>query len=353
MLRGIDASLPLLAKRPCRLAIFEHLTPGVDRLCGLSSSIRIAFASKKSPRRRLFFLYSTGTSPIAPELVLYHSALHEFAFTTSAYIYRASLVPMQTMYAHIAGEVRELTLPPVHEEVLPGLPWGAFDELMTPAYWRGQAWQHTESGTFCDFRLGRTLQEEVAACLLGGWGMPAELALAAYSRVREKDMLRAGTTAQQLEDVLNEPFTFHGRARKYRFIRQKAKYLSGCLQRLHSFTPSEDDIVFRDQLNELPGIGLKTASWIVRNLRPQSEVAILDIHILRVGHHLGLFPEGWQPETRYRELEARFIAFARAIGVSAATLDGLMWDHMRQLSAILRKAQGQAAEQLDLFGNTH
>jgi hypothetical protein len=71
------------------------------------------------------------------------------------------------MYAHIAGEVRELTLPPVHEEVLPGLPWGAFDELMTPAYWRGQAWQHTESGTFCDFRLGRTLQEEVAACLLG------------------------------------------------------------------------------------------------------------------------------------------------------------------------------------------
>lgn len=260
---------------------------------------------------------------------------------------------MQTMYAHIAGEVRELILPPVHEEVLPGLPWGAFDELMTPAYWRGQAWQHTESGTFCNFRLGRTLEEEVAACLLGGWGMPAELALAAYSRVRERDMLRAGTTAQELEEVLSEPFTFHGRARKYRFIRQKAKYLSGCLQRLHSFTPPEDDIVFRDQLNELPGIGLKTASWIVRNLRPDSEVAILDIHILRVGQHLGLFPEEWQPETHYRKLEARFIAFARAIDVSAATLDGLMWDHMRQLSVILRKAQAQTAEQLDLFGNAH
>jgi len=257
---------------------------------------------------------------------------------------------MQTMYAYIAGELRELTLPSVHEEVLPGIYWGAFDELMTPAYWRGQAWQHVESGTFCDFRLGRSLEEEVAACLLGGWGMPAELALAAYSRVRERNLLRAGTTAQELEDALSEPFSVHGRVRKYRFIRQKACYLSGCLAQLAALIPPEDDIAFRDRLNDLPGIGLKTASWIVRNLRPESEVAILDIHIIRVGQHLGLFPGDWRPETHYRELEARFIAFARAIDVSAATLDGLMWDHMRRLSAILRKTHVQTG-QLDLFAN--
>ncbi|WP_423758525.1 hypothetical protein [Burkholderia sp. NLJ2] len=265
-------------------------------------------------------------------------------------ITRQAPVQMQTMYAHIAGELRELTLPSVNEEVLPGICWGAFDELMTPAYWRGQAWQHTESGTFCDFRLGRSLEEEVAACLLGGWGMPAELALAAYSRVRERNLLRAGITAQELEEALSEPFIFQGRERKYRFVRQKARYLSGCLEQLAGFIPPEDDIAFRDRLNELPGIGLKTASWIVRNLRPQSQVAILDIHILRVGQHLGLFPEDWQPETHYRQLEARFIAFARAIDVSAATLDGLMWDHMRRMSAIMRKTRAQA-EQLELFAD--
>lgn len=252
------------------------------------------------------------------------------------------------MYAHIAGELRELTLPSVHEEVLPGIRWGAFDELMTPAYWRGQAWQHTESGTFSDFRLGRSLQEEVAACLLGGWGMPAELALAAYSRVRERGLLHSGTTAQELEEALSEPFFFQGRERKYRFIRQKARYLSSCLAQLDNFVPPTDAMAFRDQLSELPGVGLKTASWIVRNLRPQSEVAILDIHILRVGQRLGLFPEHWRPEIHYRELEARFVAFARAIDVSAATLDGLMWDHMRRLSAIMRKA-GVQTMQLDLF----
>lgn len=263
---------------------------------------------------------------------------------------RYAPVPMQIMYAHIAGEDRELTLPPVDDEVLPGIPWGAVDELMTPAYWRGQAWQHTESGSFCDFRLGRSLEEEVAACLLGGWGMPAELALAAYARIRDRELLHAGTTAQELENVLSEPFVYQGRERKYRFIKQKARYLSVCLARLDGFVPPADSISLRDRLSELPGIGLKTASWIVRNLRPESEVAILDIHILRVGHHLGLFPEHWQPSTHYRQLEDRFVTFARAIGVSAATLDGLMWDHMRRLSAIMRRSRAQS-EQFELFSD--
>jgi thermostable 8-oxoguanine DNA glycosylase len=252
------------------------------------------------------------------------------------------------MYSHIAGEFRELTLPSVFAEVLPGILWGAFDELMTPAYWRGQAWQHIEAGEFCDFRLGRSLEEEVAACLLGGWGMPAELALAAYSRVRERGLLRAGTTASELEEALSEPFAIQGRERKYRFLRQKSRYLSECLEQLSGFIPPDDDIAFRDRLDQLPGIGLKTASWVVRNLRPSSEVAILDIHIIRVGQHLRLFPNAWKPETHYRQLEERFIAFARAIDVSAATLDGLMWDHMRRLSGIVRRSSAMS-EHVHLF----
>lgn len=246
---------------------------------------------------------------------------------------------MQTMYSYIAGEVHELQLPPKDAEVLPGIKWGAFDELMTPAYWRGQAWQHTESGAFRDFRLGNTLHEEVAACLLGGWGMPAELALAAFARLRDSGLLVPGTTAHEIESLLEEPFLMNGRLRKYRFISQKSLYLSSCLERLSGFVPPDCDLAFRDKLNELPGIGLKTASWIVRNLRPESEVAILDIHILRAGEHLGLFPKNWQPATHYRQLESRFVAFAKAIDVSAGTLDGLMWDHMRRISNIIRREE--------------
>lgn len=257
---------------------------------------------------------------------------------------------MQIMYSHIAGELRSLALPAASDEVLPGIRWGAFDEMMTPAFWRGQAWQHIESGSFCDFRLGRSLVEEVAACLLGGWGMPAELALAAYSRLRERNMLQAGATARDFEEALSEPFVLEGRSRKYRFIRQKSNYLSGCLSLLANFEPPKCDFEFRDKLNELPGIGLKTASWVVRNMRPQSEVAILDIHIIKVGQHLRLFQDNWRPEAHYRQMEERFVTFARAIDVSAATLDGIMWDHVRRLSAVLRKAK-PVEQQLDLFAD--
>jgi endonuclease III len=40
----------------------------------------------------------------------------------------------------------------------------------------------------------------------------------------------------------------------------------------------------------LPGIGPKTASWIARNWLDADDVAILDIHIMRVGQVIGLFP---------------------------------------------------------------
>src|SRR5690606_41597609 len=42
---------------------------------------------------------------------------------------------MQTMYGFINGALRQLDLPDPDEMVIPGIRWGAFDELLTPAYW--------------------------------------------------------------------------------------------------------------------------------------------------------------------------------------------------------------------------
>jgi thermostable 8-oxoguanine DNA glycosylase len=258
---------------------------------------------------------------------------------------------MQVMYAAIAGAVRELTLPGPCEFVLPGIRWGAFDELLTPAYWCGQVWQHTELGTYSDLRLGRSLAEEVSACLLGGYGMPAELALAAYARLRRAGMLHRTPKADEIETALLEPFENHGRLRKYRCPRQKALYLSACLERLTSFSEPEDDLLFRDRLAELPGIGLKTASWVVRNRRPSSPVAVIDVHILRAGRYLGIFPDSFEPQRNYRELENRFVSFAEAIGVATTTLDSVMWDYMRRLPSAVFNRNNASMKQEDLFHN--
>ena len=176
----------------------------------------------------------------------------------------------------------------------------------------------------------------MAACLLGGFGMEAELGLAAFARLRDRGLLNELTIPFVLEKALSEPFIIRGHRRRYRFPRQKANYLAACLNQLVGFTEPDDDAALRDQLRRLPGIGSKTASWIVRNYRASNVVAIIDVHILRAGRHMSLFHANLEPHGHYRELEQRFLHFADAISTPAAMLDGLMWDYMRRLSACLR-----------------
>lgn len=236
---------------------------------------------------------------------------------------------MQVMWTVIDGEVKQLDLPDPAEQVLPGVLWGAFDQVSTPAYWAGQAWQHTLLRTYEDLSLGRSLSEELAACLLGGYGMPAVVGLKAYERVRSLGLLKAKPTAAVLESVLSDPLDVNGRKWVYRFPRQKARFLAECLQRLDEVDLAADDVALRNQLTLLPGIGLKTASWIVRNLRNSDYVAIIDVHILRTGRSMGIFDPSLTPEKDYISLENAFLLFADALGTRASRLDGLIWSYLR------------------------
>ena len=239
---------------------------------------------------------------------------------------------MQRMYAVLDGTVCHLRFPHPDSDLLPGVPWGSFDQLLTPAYWKGQAWQHERLGTYDDFRLGRSLTEELAACLLGGYGMPAELGVAAYRRVRDRGFLVTVPTAAALERTLSEPFVMpRGMPRHYRFPRQKARYLAACLDAIQRVDPPRSNVALRNLLMDLPGVGPKTASWIVRNHRGADSVAIIDTHVLRAGRHVGLFPVSWQPQRHYARLESAFVEFAAALGVRTSLLDALIWDYMRRL----------------------
>ncbi|MFC5507087.1 hypothetical protein [Bosea massiliensis] len=91
------------------------------------------------------------------------------------------------------------------------------------------------------------------------------------------------------------------------------------------------DVELRDELIGLPGIGPKTASWVVRNYRDSDSVAVLDVHIVRAGQFLGLFSKGETPQRDYPSLESKFLRFAEAIRTPASLLDALMWQHMRLL----------------------
>lgn len=236
------------------------------------------------------------------------------------------------MYAEIRGTTHLLEMPPAEAELLPGIRWGAFDELFTPAFWFGQCWQHENLGTYSQSRLGRTLAEEVSACLLGGFGIKAEMGLMAFRRLRDWNLLLGCPSEEDLSDALATPFQIAGRTRHYRFPTQKARYLSACLAALHDYSEPENDLALRDSLLDLPGIGPKTASWIVRNHRCSDQVAIIDIHILRAGRHIGIFEPKLGPAFHYSTLEDAFLKFAEALGRRAAMLDALIWDYVRRLA---------------------
>lgn len=237
---------------------------------------------------------------------------------------------MQLMRTVVDNCVYELILPAPCVSV-GEVAWGRFDELFTPAFWRGQVWQHQLCGTYADNRLGRDLREELAACLLGGYGIPAALGLAAFHRVRELGLLADSTDERSILTALEQPLVVGERTRCYRFARQKSRQLAAALSGLQAINSELRDRQLRDALTSLPGVGLKTASWIVRNLRGSDAIAILDIHIVRACRLAEIFPQNLSPERHYSELEARFLAFARAIGAPASTLDALMWDYMRRL----------------------
>lgn len=100
----------------------------------------------------------------------------------------------------------QVELPSADAEVTDGVRWGSVVAFPTPAYWAYQVVARRLVGTPAGYRLGRTLAEEVAACLLGGYGIPATVGLAAYERMRERGALSGAlVTEKELEALLREP----------------------------------------------------------------------------------------------------------------------------------------------------
>lgn len=234
----------------------------------------------------------------------------------------------QRFLTYLHGELVHLTLPAA-EHPVPGhnLLWGKVEEIGSPAYWSAQAWMW-ELEEPDHYKLGRTFKEEVLACILGGYGIPAEVGLAAYARLR-------GAPATDLRDerivsaLLSEPLSVNGRNVRYRFVRQKAGHIASSMASLDQIDVEAPDKELRDSLIRLPGVGPKTASWIVRNWRGSDHVSILDIHIVRACRNLGLFDEAWRVERHYPLMEEAYLAFAGAVGARASVLDSVIWMTMR------------------------
>lgn len=236
--------------------------------------------------------------------------------------------------------VLKMHLPAPEQEVVAGISWGRHDALFTPAYWSVQCRLHQRmiGASTPRLRQGRSLTEEIAACLLGGYRIRAELSTAAFVAVRDAGLLETGSiSAARIERELKRPLLIYGRSLRYPFPRMKARQLADSLNQLPlRDLPTNADSRFRDKLTELPGVGLKTASWITRNWLDSEEVAVLDIHIARAGKLLGLFDQKSDASRNYRAMEGKFLSFARALRVPVSLLDLVMWSQMRRTTTLVK-----------------
>ena len=237
-------------------------------------------------------------------------------------------------------------LPPAWAPLYAGMCWGLPEEMFTPAYWRLQCWFAEQEPGEPAYRLGRTLREETAACLLGGYGMAAEIGLAAFETLRDSGLLGSDkVTACQLHDVLRRPMQVGNRMPRMRFAMRKSAYLADALAALRdSSPPDHDDVAFRSWFLNLRGIGWKTASWITRNWLSSEAVAILDVHICRAGVIAGFFPQSFDLNRDYLRLESAFLTFAGALEVSPALLDSVMWRDMRTVGHLGRQLDPRAMQ---------
>jgi N-glycosylase/DNA lyase len=224
------------------------------------------------------------------------------------------------------------------EEVLPGVRWGRPDEVFTPAYWADLASRSSKADGFS--RVRSQLRREVFFCLLGGFGVKAEVNKAAFNRLAKAGIFKPGRypSSEEIEPLLRQPLNISGRRLRYRFPRQRAQRIAVAAQYVDSGSPPENDAhELRAWLLRIPGIGMKTASWIVRNHLGSDAVAILDVHIVRVCQMMNLFDGDLRLPKDYERLERLFLEFAKAIEVPSSLLDAIMWREVRAVGPLLAR----------------
>lgn len=242
----------------------------------------------------------------------------------------------QKAYVEIGKSVIQIDIPNEYEDVMPGVKWGSAIGFPTVAYWFYKVLSNRLENNTIQYKLGRSLIEEVGACLLGGHGIPAATGVAAFDHMKSYGTFeKKNLSEEQLYDWLSMPIDIGNKTIKYRFAKQKACYLHHAINKLNSEdAPIDSGKNLRNWLMEIKGVGPKTASWVARNWLDADDVAILDIHIYRAGLLGGFFDENLTVERHYEKLEDTFVKLADSMHVRTSELDAVMWYEMQQSSSI-------------------
>lgn len=188
------------------------------------------------------------------------------------------------------------------------------------------------------------LIEEFFFVVLGGYGISYELNKSGLNVLSSKKILTSelfqGDNIEVVEEIIKEefskkqfePMTKNNELRKYRFIKSKPRIVASagnwlwneCEWDLQKWL-KDNRLNSREQLCKCPGIGMKSASWFLRNIGYNDNYAVFDVHILRFISKIGIDVPEVITDKRYTYLEGILREVCTRIGISLGKMDYLLW----------------------------
>ena len=188
------------------------------------------------------------------------------------------------------------------------------------------------------------IEDELLFCLLGGFGITYEHGRSASSIIRRLRPFSDDWGDEELfETILSalqcpqfEPRRRDGSFRRYRFPKQRASTIVKARQWIHNYDPLDERLLQignpkerRRFLSGCPGVGFKTASWLLRNLGLGGGLAIVDVHVLRALLKAERISANVGIPKDYEMAEEAFLSWCDELGAPPAAFDLFVWHWQR------------------------
>ena len=133
-----------------------------------------------------------------------------------------------------------------------------------------------------------------------------------------------------------EPRRADGSLRQYRFPKRKAAIIVKAREWVRSRKPLDECQLYWDDPNDrrkillgCPGLGLKSASWLLRNLGMGDGLAILDVHLVRALRDTKRIANDVRLPRDYYVVEKAFLKWCGELDAPSDAFDLFIWERQR------------------------
>lgn len=203
-------------------------------------------------------------------------------------------------------------------------------------------WNNIQATSVIDYSENN-LWEELVCCILSSQ-VRYELSQVVTQNLKQNSLLDITINdpffEYSLKLILKEPVRLENRLVKYRFPGTKSKQIATAWKNIYGSGYSIREIIescdnpkeLRSKLtNIVSGLGMKQASMYLRNISNSFELAVIDTHVLRYMHLLGIL-KNIPPsisKTQYLIKENILIKYAKNFGYPVGCVDYAIWIVMR------------------------